>query len=647
MSLADAVTWWPEEIAALRPPDDLTVSEWADRHRVLEPQTHAHPGPWRTDFAPYLRGIMDAWSDPDCREVVCKGSTQWGKTEGAINCTLWQVSQAPMPVMWVMPTEQDVLSFAARRLKPALQYCEPTAARLSPHKSDNLTHEIAYDGGALYFAWAGSPSRLASRSIGRVMIDEADKFLEFAGREAPPIELARERLRWWTDSKLWVSSTPTVAGGYISQAWLESDRRWYHVPCPRCGLYQPLRFSRETVRWPADERDPVRIEQDRLACYVCVGCEAELPDDDRTKERMLLAGVWVPDGGTVDGAGRVRGVELTAPIRGFHVNALYSPMLTWSAVAAKFLRAQGDRGRLMHFTNSWLGWEWVETSTDVRYEHVQRRQVDHEQGVVPADAIALTCGVDVQEQVIYWTVRAHFGGGRSHTVEAGVAGTLPELEVLVLDRPWPVDADDAKSTAAPRRVDLMCIDSGYRTDEVYAWTMLHSERVRPVKGLETPQSGVPIQASRVERSWQGKAVGLQLWRVQVAYFKDRLARRILTDLGTRDAWSVHRHPSDDYLRHMTSEHRELARNKKTGQVVERWVPKPGGGANHWWDCEVYADAAADMLHLYHVRTEEQVERLRQAREHDQQRRERVAAKNQERRDVAARMAARRKGWRRR
>ena len=48
--------------AGIRPDPILTVSEWADEHRVLPPQASAEPGPWRTARTPYLREIMDCLS---------------------------------------------------------------------------------------------------------------------------------------------------------------------------------------------------------------------------------------------------------------------------------------------------------------------------------------------------------------------------------------------------------------------------------------------------------------------------------------------------------------------------------------------------------------------------------------------------------
>ncbi|MBZ0227049.1 MAG: phage terminase large subunit family protein, partial [Bauldia sp.] len=38
----------------LTPDPTLTVSEWADRHRILSPRASAEPGRYRTDRTPYM-----------------------------------------------------------------------------------------------------------------------------------------------------------------------------------------------------------------------------------------------------------------------------------------------------------------------------------------------------------------------------------------------------------------------------------------------------------------------------------------------------------------------------------------------------------------------------------------------------------------
>jgi phage terminase large subunit GpA-like protein len=46
----------------IRPDPDLTVSQWADRHRRLGSRASAEPGKYRSGRTPYMREIMDALS---------------------------------------------------------------------------------------------------------------------------------------------------------------------------------------------------------------------------------------------------------------------------------------------------------------------------------------------------------------------------------------------------------------------------------------------------------------------------------------------------------------------------------------------------------------------------------------------------------
>ena len=55
------VDWFPEELEAFKPPERYTVSEWADKYRVLT-NISAEPGRWRTARTPYLKEPMDKFT---------------------------------------------------------------------------------------------------------------------------------------------------------------------------------------------------------------------------------------------------------------------------------------------------------------------------------------------------------------------------------------------------------------------------------------------------------------------------------------------------------------------------------------------------------------------------------------------------------
>ena len=66
-------------LAVLKPPPDLTISDWADHNRRLSSEASAEPGQWRTSRAEYQRGIMEAISDATTETVVIMSSAQVGK----------------------------------------------------------------------------------------------------------------------------------------------------------------------------------------------------------------------------------------------------------------------------------------------------------------------------------------------------------------------------------------------------------------------------------------------------------------------------------------------------------------------------------------------------------------------------------------
>lgn len=100
----------------LKPPPPLTISQWADKYRVLSSESSAEPGRWHTDKAPYQRAIMDAIGDPHVREVVVMSAAQIGKTDAFIlNVLAYYMDYAPAPIMCMV---QRIIGKPAKNPKP-------------------------------------------------------------------------------------------------------------------------------------------------------------------------------------------------------------------------------------------------------------------------------------------------------------------------------------------------------------------------------------------------------------------------------------------------------------------------------------------------------------------------------------------------
>ena len=82
--------------------------------------TSAEPGQWRNSRTPYLRGIMNAFSDPLIEEITVMASTQIGKTEGMYNMLGYAIDQDAGPALLVLPRKEDAKSISYNRVKPML-----------------------------------------------------------------------------------------------------------------------------------------------------------------------------------------------------------------------------------------------------------------------------------------------------------------------------------------------------------------------------------------------------------------------------------------------------------------------------------------------------------------------------------------------
>ena len=194
-------------LAIFTPPERLTVSEWADKYRVMSSQETSRPGMWDTNNVPYMKFIMDCFNKDEIEQIVWLKCTQIGGTEAMLNMVGYTISQNPSRIMYVLPDDNLIEQFSELRLQRMIGNCPTLAEKVDSRNSVDL---IKYQGGFLVFASSRSPSALASWSVPILFLDEIDKFPIFAGKEASPIKLASERLKNWPIRKMFMCSTPTL-----------------------------------------------------------------------------------------------------------------------------------------------------------------------------------------------------------------------------------------------------------------------------------------------------------------------------------------------------------------------------------------------------------------------------------------------------
>lgn len=562
-------------LAELLPPEDLTVSQWAEKFRVLDSKTAAMPGPWHNSMTPYLIGIMDEFSVPTTEKIIFVKPTQVGGTEALHNMIGYVVAQNAAPSMIVYPTEDLARSVSENRLQPMLRI----SPQLEKHFKDNESEllELQFDNMYLSLTGANSPTGISSKPIKFLFLDEVDKYPTNAKKEADPIKLATERTKTFPDSKIFITSTPTLKTGHIWQELEKADEeRHYFVPCPHCGKMIELKFSQ--IKWSDDKNIPI-VDRTERAFYVCQECGSVITDAH--KPQMLRAGKWK----TVE-----KKTEFPKNIA-FWMNTLYSPFVRFSSIAKEFVLTKEDSETFQNFVNSWLAEPWEDTKIKSNADLVLERQTELEEFIVPDWCKLLTAGVDVQESSLYWTIRAFGDYITSQNVAHGQALSFNDIEEI-MNREYLTESGER------RIVQIALIDSGDNTDAVYDFCACNSDWAYPVKGSSHPLMS-HFKISKINRV-TSKANGMQLVIVDGGKYMDMIYSRMNKPNG-RGSWMVYKGCDREYAEQVTAE-QKMKIKTAGGRIVEKWQLKKSHVDNHYGDCEKYALAAADIrgvrtLHL--------------------------------------------------
>lgn len=587
-------TFTDAERRAFQPREKVTVSQWAVRHRQVE--AGPMPGQWSNEMTPYLVAPMDAFNRPGVQKIILCFAPQTGKTQVAFNCLLYAIDQDPGPAMYVMPDEKTAKRISRRRMRPMFRATPRIAGLLGPRADDVTTLAVTFQNGMdLMLTWATSAAELASESVRYVFFDEIDKYPRFTGQEADPLSLGEVRTMTYPHTrKLLYLSTPTVDGGNIARALeAEADEIWrYQACCPFCGHLQVMEFDQ--IHWPERIRDPRAMVRRKYAKYSCVKCGFDW--DDHLRNKAVRAGSWQRwTGPPWDRRAQPADEGPRRPLAiAFHLPSWYSPFVGLSDVAAAFLRGLQDPSKMMTFVTQHKAEPWKEVIESKAESEILAHRCDLPPGIVPADALALTAGIDVQKAGFWFVVRAWDRDLTSWLVQYGYLSAWADVETLLFATRYPVQ-DNLRRPLGIWRAGMdtgggVTDDGNWtRTEEIYHWLRANGRGiVFGTKGASRPQLR-RIQPRVIDRMARGNRPipgGIELRMLDTYQFKGLLHWRLGRKKGDSQRFFLHAETGMDYARQILAE--ELRRDRR-GRLEWKQIRRD----NHLLDCEIIAAACAD------------------------------------------------------
>ncbi len=582
-------------LAGMLPPEDLTVTEWAEQNRRLSSESSAEPGPWRTERTPYLREVMNTFTDPKVRHTVMVAASQVGKSEVLNNCIGYIIDQDPGSILFVHPTTIDAKEYSKLRIAPMIRDCPTLRGKVAAPKareSGNTILQKTYPGGILTMCGSTEAHALASKPIRYVLGDERDRWAMSAGTEGDPWDLAMARQTTFYNSMAFEVSTPTIkSASAIEAAYSTGTMERWKSRCPHCGEYHEIKW--QDIRFEYDDlevagRKTYKIKE---VYYCCPGCGCV--SDELTMKRAPAR--WEAENPAAYEQGT----------RSFWLNAFVSQWATWESIVLKFLNATGSTRKMQVVYNTCFGELWEDRGDIEDEDSLLARRDDYGTNTdgtpveLPDGVLLLTAGVDTQDNRMEYEVVGHGHFGETWGIEKGIVhgrpdddATWAQLDELVFNRQFRF-ADGVKLRVSMSFVD----EGGHFTMQVrQRCNARQGRKVFDIKGIPGEDRPLisPPKKMRI-LSPDGAYVGT-CWQYQIGVDS---GKEIIMDnlrVQTPGAHYCHFPKRDDYgpayFNGLLSETKVYDPNKTHPW---QWKKIPGHERNEPLDCRNYALAAFKAL----------------------------------------------------
>ena len=567
------------------PPEQLSVTEWSDKYRRLSPENSAEAGQWRTSRTPYLKEIMDAFTDPKIHRLAVVASSQVGKTEMEMNMIGYMIDIDPGPAMFVLPTLDNGKDTSKRRIAPMIRDTKPLRKKVAASRSrdnDNTLLKKAYPGGMLTITGSNSPASLASIPCRYVFGDERDRWAKDAGSEGDPWGLVEARTITFYNYKLVEVSTPTIKGhSAIEKSFKLGTQEYWCVECPHCHKYHFVTFDDIKMDYHKIGEGKEKQYIVDSAVYVCPSCKGVSSENEIKRQPKK----WIARNPEAYQNG----------VRSFWINSFSSPWMSWKKICLKFLEAKDDPQKLKTVRNTLFGELWEEQQEIMDEDELMGRREEYD-AELPDGVLCLTCGVDTQDDRLEYEVVGYGLDHHSWGIEKGyIFGKPSDDEVWerldgIIDRVWQL------KNGRGLKISVTFVDSGgHYTQEVYEKCKARKlKRVFAIKGKGgegIPYISPPSTAKIVKR---GVVVGTTpLYIIGVDSGKEKIMSGLRAE--NQDVHRYHFPSNEDrgydenFFNGLLSESMVFTETARGSRW--KWMKLPGHNRNEALDCRNYANAA--------------------------------------------------------
>ena len=273
-------------------------------------------------------------------QIVVRKCTQVGASYSVVIKVLHLGSQAPLTIIYTLPTSTDAKNFVISKFDPIIERSQGLrdAVLKVVFRDKPIYNSVVKRIGESYYFFRGSWAAHGAQSIDAdvLVVDELDF-------QKPDVkEMWEERIEGSSSLGViyWVGY-PSIPGFGIEEIYESSDQREWFIECGHC-------HKRQTLTWP-DSIDFVK------EIYQCKYCKKELSDDMRRR------GIW-----------KARKPGRT--IHGYYINKLMAPWISAPHIIKRFKIDTPKK-----FYNFTLGLPYLNKKSDITDEVIAKNCVDEDE----------------------------------------------------------------------------------------------------------------------------------------------------------------------------------------------------------------------------------------------------------------------------
>lgn len=444
---------------ALKPPPKVDFGQWSANNITFGSES-PFPGKFNPDLFPFYKKVLRCLEpDHPAREVVLMGSSQTGKTVCAQAFAGGSLDLDPGPFMYIHPTLENAARWGKTKWKPfviqspALRRIFPAETKSRDTSSSTYLKERVDGRGHLLISGANSASSLSMVTAAKQVQDDLSKW-EDNEHGDPEIQADGRSQGFGNWAKIFKISSPSIMGVCkIYKNYQRSNRQKYELPCPHCEYWHSLEWD----NLKQSLKEGMDLSEAHFTCPDCGGV-IEHHHKEWMLDQSLLRDSWKAD-------------NPDSKIEGFYIWCAYSRAVNWAFIADKYFKSLGDPEQEKAFMTDTIGLPYEQKGDSPPWQDLAARAAgsDYLAGTIPAGALLITIGCDVQADRVEWKVKGWGKNLRRWTIQHGIIdGHISEDTVqkqmdALLARKW------RNVHGRMIGVDMLAIDANWETNEVKAW----------------------------------------------------------------------------------------------------------------------------------------------------------------------------------